>query len=234
MTISQKLTDIYYLFDKYQRDFDPIYEDSFKNYLLDQATAEDFVKCIFTIGHEVRDQPLNSFEDHVEHLLNIIQEVSEKYKEDINNDSVLQSIYNLGIINIYLYFCKQSELSAAPTSSLSIDPNLLTNEFFEFKKAPSTVQNRSLNTLKNVKQSVSYLKKALILASETLDISTGIYNYHTIRCLNYIYSAFEYYKVENNNIPVDLDSFYVFSDQLTDNSPLWTELEKQIKNKYNL
>ena len=31
-----------------------------------------------------------------------------------------------------------------------------------------------------------------------------------------------------------MDSFYVFSDQLTEDSTLWLELVSQIKNKYGL
>ena len=234
MTISQKLTDIYYIFERDSRGLDPVYDDNFKNYLGDQGSALQFAKCVFMIGYEVRDQPLNAFEDHIEHLIKLVETTAVPYLEEIAADDKIQSIYNLGLINMYLYFCKSSDISEQTTSTPSIDTSLLNEEYFEFKEQPKQTSKRTLNELKNVNQSVTYLKKALILSSNTLDISKGIYTYHTLKCLDYINAAFEYYKVDNNDVPIDLDSFYVFTDQLEDDSPLWIELEKQIKVKYGL
>ena len=54
-----------------------------------------------------------------------------------------------------------------------------------------------------------------------------------MRTLEYIFSVFLNYNVDNNNIPVDLDSVYVFIDQL-DNDNIWYELARQMKLKYKL
>ena len=235
MTFSQKLTDMYYIFEKYTKGLDPVYDDKFKNYLAEQPSALDFVKCIFMLGYEIRDLPLNSFEDQVEHLIKLIETISVSFLEEIDSDNNLKTIYNIGLINLYLYFCKQSSIAAEEATPVtSIDTSLLTEEFFEFKTPEIQANKKVVNTLKNVNQSVSYLQKALILSTDTLDIAKGIYMYHVMKSLDYITSAFQYYKVDNNNIPIDLDSFYIFSDQLDLESPLWIELEKQIKTKYDL
>ena len=235
-TFSQKLTDLYYLFDKYNRGLDPIYENNFKEYLVSQSTAEDLVKCIYTFGFEIRDLPLGMYEDHVETLLTLISEQYEKFKEEIESDTKLKTIYNIGLINCYLYFCKQKDTLTPNTlaSESGLDVNRINKAYFNI--ADNTVETSPtlVDQIKSVNQSISYLKKALSLTSSTLDISNGIYTYHLIRIFEYIFSVFEFYKVENNDVPIDLDSFYVFSDQLDENSTLWVELEKQIKSKHNL
>lgn len=236
-TFSQKLTDIYYLFDKYTRNLDPIYDTKFKEYLNQQPSVLDFVKTVFTLGFEVRDLPLDEFEDDVENLLTLITKAAINF--DIEADPLHKTIYNIGIINCYLYFCLQRDayITGVAEAKPRVQVNTLNTDTFELVLPETTILEDSphaINQVKNIKQSVEYLRKALKLASETLEISTGIYTYHLYRIFDYIFSVFEYYKVENNNLPVDLDSFYVFSDQLEDDSPLWLELEKQIKSKYNI
>lgn len=236
ITFSQKLTDLYYLFDKYNRGLDPIYDNNFKEYLASQTTAEDLVKCIYTFGFEIRDLPLNQYEDHVETLLTLIEEQYILHSEEIENDLKLKTIYNIGLINCYLYFCKQKDnlTSSVLREDTSIDVNKLNTAYFDIAPVATDTIPTLTDQIKSVNQSIGYLKKALNLCSETIDFSTGIYTYHLIRMFEYIFSVFDFYKVENNDVPIDLDSFYVFSDQLDDNSTLWLELEKQIKSKHDL
>ena len=91
------------------------------------------------------------------------------------------------------------------------------------------------NSIKTVdiNRSVEFLRKATKLTAETMDISKGIYTYHAIRTFEYIFDIFRNYIVDNDNKPIDLDSFYVFSDQL-DSEELWLELARQMKVKYGL
>ena len=151
---------------------------------------------------------------------NFGETIEEKFKEDIQNDNEGKVKINIGLINIYLYFCQREPLKISPSLSISGD------------FIPPTYKTFS-NIKADIDLSVGYLQKAVQLATETIDIAEGIYLYNTIRLFEYIFSVFEYYKVDNDNVPIDLDSFYVFNDQL-DNDEFWNELTRQIKIKYDI
>ena len=125
----------------------------------------------------------------------------------IENDLKLFSMYNIGLANMCLYFCERV--------GFKNDINLTTGRILDINK------------------SIFYLRKSLTLMEKTIDIAPGLYLHQCIRTLEYIFSVFLNYNVDNNNIPVDLDSVYVFIDQL-DNDNIWQELARQMKSKYNL
>lgn len=209
MSFSNRLTELYEIMQQSQGSLSFVGTEEFKKYLTDM-TAKDFVESIFVYGYEIRDESPGEYNTYVLQFLDVINEIyQEHFKNEVEADNKLKVILNIGLINMYLYFCKRSGLG-------------------------QTVNIIDDGIIKNVNQSVDFLKRATILANQTIDISTGIYTYHVIRAFDYIFSVFDNYRVDNNNIPIDLDSFYVFSDQLAEDSTLWLELVSQIKNKYGL
>lgn len=218
MSFSNKLTDLYHFLDKSNQNLQFIYAAEFREYFF--KDFQNFVEVVFTYGFEIRDLEVNSINKEVEFFIELINEGMEKFKEDIQNDNEGKVKINIGLINIYLYFCQREPLKISPSLSISGD------------FIPPTYKTFS-NIKADIDLSVGYLQKALRLATETIDIAKGIYLYNTIRLFEYIFSVFEYYKVDNDNVPIDLDSFYVFNDQL-DNDEFWNELTRQIKIKYDI
>lgn len=225
MSFSSQLTDLYHILKNSNGSLDHVYTKDFEVYL-QSLTLEKFVESVFVYGTEVRDEDLGTMDSEISKLISLVQNMYEtKFKEDIDSDLKLKSIYNIGIINMYLYFCEREQ----------IQPQTYQTE--ELKNYIAKNNPDKLNQIKtldkvDINRSVDYLRKATNLASETIDIAKGIYFYHVMRIFDYIFSIFENYKVNNDNKPIDLDSFYVFSDQL-DNNDLWNELARQIKLKYN-
>lgn len=225
MSFSSQLTDLYHILKNSNGSLDHVYTKDFEVYL-QSLTLEKFVESVFVYGTEVRDEDLGTMDSEISKLISLVQNMYEtKFKEDINSDLKLKSIYNIGIINMYLYFCEREQLQ----------PQTYQTE--ELKNYIAKNNPDKLNQIKtldkvDINRSVDYLRKATNLASETIDIAKGIYFYHVMRIFDYIFSIFENYKVSNDNKPIDLDSFYVFSDQL-DSNDLWNELARQIKLKYN-
>lgn len=225
MSFSSQLTDLYHILKNSNGSLDHIYTKDFEVYL-QSLTLEKFVESVFVYGTEVRDETLGTIDSEISKLISLVQNIYEtKFKEDIDSDTKLKSIYNIGIINMYLYFCEREQ----------IQPQSYQTE--ELKNYIAKNNPDKLNQIKtldkvDINRSVDYLRKATSLASETIDIAKGIYFYHVMRIFDYIFSIFENYKVDNDSKPIDLDSFYVFSDQLESNE-LWNELARQIKLKYN-
>ena len=225
MSFSSQLTDLYHILKNSNGSLDHIYTKDFEVYL-QSLTLEKFVESVFVYGAEVRDETLGTIDSEISKLISLVQNIYEtKFKEDIDSDTKLKSIYNIGIINMYLYFCEREQ----------IQPQSYQTE--ELKNYIAKNNPDKLNQIKtldkvDINRSVDYLRKATSLASETIDIAKGIYFYHVMRIFDYIFSIFENYKVDNDSKPIDLDSFYVFSDQLESNE-LWNELARQIKLKYN-
>lgn len=225
MSFSSQLTDLYHILKNSNGSLDLVYTKDFEVYL-QSLTLEKFVESVFVYGSEVRDEDLGTMDSEISKLISLVQNMYEtKFKEDIDSDLKLKSIYNIGIINMYLYFCEREQLQPQ------------TYQAEELKNYIAKNNPDKLNQIKtldkvDINRSVDYLRKATNLASETIDIAKGIYFYHVMRIFDYIFSIFENYKVSNDNKPIDLDSFYVFSDQL-DSNDLWNELARQIKLKYN-
>lgn len=211
MSFSNQLTELYQLLKRSNDSLDYIYTEDFSDYL-GNLTVQQFVNSVFVYGFEVRDELTGSMDSEMLKLLELLAEkYNNVFKEQIEADDTLQSIYNIGITNIYLYFCKREDLATSENPLLGGD--------------------QAQAKILDINRSVDFLRQATKLASATLDISKGIYHYHVIRIFEYIFSIFEFYKVDNNDKPIDLDSFYVFSDQLN-SSELWVELARQIKVKY--
>ena len=225
MSFSSQLTELYHILKRSDGSLDHVYTKEFETYLR-SLTPEKFVESIFVYGTELRDELLGTIDSEVLALIALVQNIrNSSFKEDIDSSLELQTKFNIGSINMYLYFCEREVLKTTTYKQEllkyveSVDNTLLENS------------SKSLNNL-DVNRSVDFLRKATKLASETMDIAKGIYLYHVIRIFEYIFSIFENYRVDNNDKPIDLDSFYVFSDQL-DSNELWNELARQIKVKYN-
>ena len=226
MSFSGQLTDLYHLLKNSNGSLDHVYTKEFETYLR-SLTTEKFVDSIFVYGIELRDELLGSIDSEVLALISLVNTIYEDtFKDSIGSSDKLQTIYNIGTINMYLYFCEREKLT---TSALYDNKELIS--YIE-KTEPNLLNADNITENLDINRSVDYLRRATKLASETLDISKGIYFYHVIRIFEYIFSIFENYKVDNDNKPIDLDSFYVFSDQLEDVS-LWNELARQIKIKHN-
>lgn len=226
MSFSGQLTDLYHLLKNSNGSLDHVYTKEFETYLR-SLTVEKFVDSVFVYGIELRDELLGSIDSEVLALISLINTIYEDtFKDPIESSNKLQTIYNIGTINMYLYFCEREKLT---TSALYDNKELIS---YVEKTEPNLLNSDNITENLDINRSVDYLRRATKLASETLDISKGIYFYHVIRIFEYIFSIFENYKVDNDNKPIDLDSFYVFSDQLEDVS-LWNELARQIKIKHN-
>lgn len=225
MSFSSQLTDLYHILKNSNGSLDHVYTKDFEVYL-QSLTLEKFVESVFVYGTEVRDEDLGTMDSEISKLISLVQNMYEtKFKEDIDSDLKLKSIYNIGIINMYLYFCEREQLQPQTYQTEELKNYIAKNNPDKFN------QIKTLDKV-DINRSVDYLRKATNLASETIDIAKGIYFYHVMRIFDYIFSIFENYKVSNDNKPIDLDSFYVFSDQL-DSNDLWNELARQIKLKYN-
>lgn len=226
MSFSGQLTDLYHLLKNSNGSLDHVYTKEFETYVR-SLTVEKFVDSVFVYGIELRDELLGSIDSEVLALIFLINTIYEDtFKDSIGSSDKLQTIYNIGTINMYLYFCEREKLT---TSALYDNKELIS---YVEKTEPNLLNADNITENLDINRSVDYLRRATKLASETLDISKGIYFYHVIRIFEYIFSIFENYKVDNDNKPIDLDSFYVFSDQLEDVS-LWNELARQIKIKHN-
>lgn len=216
MSFSNQLTELYHILKNSNGSLDHVYTKDFEVYL-QSLTLEKFVDSVFVYGTEVRDESLGTIDSEISKLISLLQNIYEtKFKEEIDSNNKLKSIYNLGIINMYLYFCEREQIQPQ---------NIQTEALKEYISRNNPTKLDQIKTLDKVdiNRSVDYLRKATSLASETIDIATGIYLYHFMRIFDYIFSIFENYKVDNDNKPIDLDSFYVFSDQLESNE-LWNEL----------
>lgn len=179
----------------------------FKDYI-ESLSPKDFAEAVFVYGSEIRDEDAGTVDNYVSALMSTIEDLyKNKHKEEIENDLKLFSIYNIGLANMCLYFCER----------------------VGFKNDISLTSGRILD----INKSIFYLRKSLSLMEKTIDTAPGLYLHQCIRTLEYIFSVFLNYNVDNNNIPVDLDSVYVFIDQL-DNDNIWQELARQMKFKYNL
>lgn len=225
MSFSSQLTDLYHILKNSNGSLDHVYTKDFEVYL-QSLTLEKFIDSVFVYGTEVRDETLGTMDSEISKLINLIQNIYEtKFKEDIDSDDKLKSIYNIGIINMYLYFCERDQIQPHSYQTEELKNYIAKNN-------PSKLDQIKTLDKVDINRSVDYLRKATSLASETIDIAKGIYFYHVMRIFDYIFSIFENYRVDNDNKPIDLDSFYIFSDQL-DSNDLWNELARQIKLKYN-
>lgn len=220
---SKSLTEMFHLLNQNDFSLDYIFKPDFMEYLLN-LDAPNFVSNVFVYGFEIRDADQGELVNECSQLIETIEECYEhKFKEEVEANDYLLTQYNLGLINIYLYFCQREQpLTGKP----SINTDLYVSDYVEVK---DTTENDPSKTA-NINQAINYLKKATKLADTTINIAKGIYLYHTIRVFNYIFEVFMNYSVDNNNKPIDLDSFYVFSDAL-DSDVLWLELMRQNKNK---
>lgn len=63
---------------------------------------------------------------------------------------------------------------------------------------------RSAGKIDNVRFRRQVVPESLM--EKTIDTAPGLYLHQCIRTLEYIFSVFLNYNVDNNNIPVDLDS----------------------------
>lgn len=229
MSFSKQLTDLYHLIKNSGDSLEYVYSKDFENYLMD-LNVQQFVDSIFVYGYEVRDDLLGTIDSEILKLLELLDKVyNSKFKTEIESSDKLRTIYNLGIINIYLYFCEREELI---TDSVDYNDSL---KLYLAEKEPNLLLPEGTNSIKTVdiNRSVDFLRKATKLTAETMDISKGIYTYHVIRTFEYIFDIFRNYIVDNDDKPIDLDSFYVFSDQL-DSEELWLELARQMKVKSGL
>ena len=208
MSFSTKLTEMYNLMLENNGSLEIVFSPKFKEYI-ESLSTKDFVEAVYVYGHEIRDEDIGMYDTHTNQLLSVVESTYKAKHEDvILKDNELLTIYNLGLTNIYLYFCKRSGLG-------------------------QTIHDYDYGIIKNVNESVNFLKKATKLNSSTIDIAKGVYLYNSIKIFDYIFSVFENYKVFNDNKPIDLDSFYVFHDQLY-NTEIWDELASQMKNKYGI
>ena len=179
----------------------------FKDYI-ESLGPKDFAEAVFVYGSEVRDEEAGTIDNYVLALIATVEDLyKNKHKEEIENDLKLFSIYNIGLANMCLYFCER----------------------VGFKNDIVLTSGRILD----INKSIFYLRKSLSLMEKTIDAAPGLYLHQCMRTLEYIFSVFLNYNVDNNNIPVDLDSVYVFIDQL-DNDNIWYELARQMKLKYKL
>lgn len=207
MSFSQKLTDMYNLLQQTNGSLEIVNSNIFKDYI-ESLSPKDFAEAVFVYGSEIRDEDAGTVDNYVSALMSTIEDLyKNKHKEEIENDLKLFSIYNIGLANMCLYFCER----------------------VGFKNDISLTSGRILD----INKSIFYLRKSLSLMEKTIDTAPGLYLHQCIRTLEYIFSVFLNYNVDNNNIPVDLDSVYVFIDQL-DNDNIWYELARQMKSKYNL
>ena len=110
MSFSKQLTDLYHLLKNSGDSLEYVYSKDFENYLMD-LNVQQFVDSIFVYGYEVRDDLLGTIDSEVLKLLELLDKVyTTKFKTEIESSDKLRTIYNLGIINIYLYFCEREEL----------------------------------------------------------------------------------------------------------------------------
>lgn len=220
---SQSLTEMYHLLSRNNFSLDYIFKLEFKEYLL-KLDAPEFVSNVFVYGFEVRDEEPIQIKTEVIKLLEVIQECyEEKFKDTVESDDSLLVKYNLGLINSYLYFCQRQDTITEPPVSKEV---LLNSNFVQIRDdVPKDFSSET-----DINLAINYLRMATKLADETINIAKGIYLYHTIRAFEYIFEVFMNYSVDNDNKPIDLDSFYVFSDAL-DSNDLWLELMRQNKNR---
>lgn len=95
---------------------------------------------------------------------------------------------------------------------------------------PCTIDELTPEMMPILEDIVFNLKKCLIILDEIQPLAKGIMSYYVDQCFDYVFAALDKVRVDNNNLPIDLDSAYVFSDQL-DSDDLWHELIRQIKAK---
>ena len=217
MSFLSKLTDLYYYIKNSNQSLDFLYSSGFKDYLY--SSAKDFVEIVYVCGFEVRDEEHNTIDKPLKYFIDLALEGRKKFNEEIENNRQFLMKYNIGLINCYLHFCQREPLELTP----SIRFNSIENNPIEVESKP--------NVLIDIDSSVDYLRQACMLADETISLAKGVYLYEAYRTWDYIFSIFQNYKVDNDNIPPDLDSFYVFQDSFYDKD-IWEELKKQMKVKY--
>lgn len=209
--IIDKLTDLYYFIKKANGDPSSLLEKEYFLSYITNCSTKDFCEAVFCYGMELRD-----FEDYSNVLIqfiNILNVEFEKRKEEILANPNLHSMYNIGLANLRFYFCKRTGFNI---TSLQLEE-----------------EDFSDDSQFNVELSVLYLRESLRLLSAIINKAQGLMFYQAIKSLDYAWNILDNYRVNNGDIPIDLDSAYVFLDQL-DNDEIWIELIKQMKSKYNL
>lgn len=207
MSISGRLTDLYHLAVPVEGSASVVDLDEFQQYLerLDEKGLAEFA---FMAGNEVRDLEFGSVDGYINKLLVKLLALEPQW-EDANN----KCLYQLGIANLHLYYCKRSGYNN-PVILETEDQNL---------------------PMKSVKTSLNHLREALRMLSILMDEAKGLVLYQTIKALDYAFDVLYNYRVDNGNKPVDLDSSYIYIDQLgIGDNDLWDELEAQMKKAYGL
>lgn len=208
MAISQRLTDYWHFLQEANYDPSFISNPKFLDYLKDLDTLS-FCEYVLMVGFELRDVEFGSLDGPLEEVIDLFEKHKIERESEFTED-IYTVMYNLGLANLHMYFCKRSGFNI---TSVDLDHD-------DALTIP-------------IKDSIEHLKQSLILLSEALDLSKGLFHYQVIQCLDYAWAILDNYKVNNDNKPIDLDSSYIWLDQLPDGY-LWEELSDQMRKKYNL
>lgn len=209
--IIERLTDLFHLLKKVGDDPSKLLEsEAFTSYVRD-LDNKSFSEAVFCFGFEVRD--LEGYNSYVSELISLLKSEFDKRKEDIGKDLDSLVMYHIGMANLNFYFCKRTGFN---TTIVTLDEEEYSDDSFF-----------------DIKHSVACLREAITLLSEVLSHANGLLLYQAHRSLDYAWSILENYKVSNSNNPPDLDSSFVWTDQLY-RDELWSELVSQMRTKYGL
>lgn len=134
----------------------------------------------------------------------IVRKVFETKKEVILKTDNRFVQYQLGLVGMYLNPC-------------TID------------RMTSEIANSSL-----LEDIVFNIRECLVLLDQIHGKATGVLSHQVQRQYEYVFKAIEAILVDNNNVPPDLDSIYVFADPSQfENDYIWHEIIKQLRAKYS-